>query len=49
VREVFDEVRKKLPVGEELILSTGVKNLNDCMSDKISKHDLTHGSCIVSQ
>jgi len=49
VRDVFAEVRKKIPVGEGLILNTGTKELNNCMNDKISSVGLTHMSsvCVV--
>jgi len=52
VREVFEEVRKKLteleiPVGDEFRLATGTKELNDCMNEKITSVGLNHMSIII--
>jgi len=46
---VFTEVRKKINVGEELRLTTGTKELNSCMDERIVDIGLSHGStiCVV--
>ena len=46
---MFAEVRKKVNVGEELRLTTGTKELNSCMDERIADIGLSHGStiCVV--
>ena len=46
---MFTEVRKKVNVGEELRLTTGTKDLNSCMNERIADIGLSHGStiCVV--
>ena len=49
VREVFQEVKKKVNVGEELRLNTGTKDLNTVMDSRIQSVGLSHLSsvCVV--
>lgn len=49
MREVFQEVRKKVNVGEEMRLNTGTKELNTVMDSRIQSVGLSHGSsvCVV--
>lgn len=49
MREVFDKVKEKVNVGEELRLTTGTKELNTELDSRLQSVELSHGSsvCIV--
>ena len=49
MREVFQEVKKKVNAGEELRLTTGTKELNTLMDSRIQCVGLSHMSsiCVV--
>ena len=49
MREVFQEVKKKVNAGEELRLTTGTKELNTLMDSRIQSIGLSHMSsvCVV--
>lgn len=49
MREVFQEVKKKINVGEELRLIAGTTDLNTVMDSRIQKVGLSHLSsvCVV--